>query len=196
MGRARAAARARRAHREGGQVARVRMMEATEAEMRAFVREARGCATGFLSSCRTSGPGLPARHRLRGPGPLHQRGARGQRHRLRRGLLQHSRGARRRLEGRLPRPAPDCDVCGHCKLAPRALAQGRRNYVVYIGNGRSDHCPSKEANIVFARDGSRTRSRARAGRSCCRGLLRLMQAWDSVLAHGGKAQGGPGGIGP
>ena len=61
------------------------------------------------------------------------------------------------VEGRFtlecPHNDPKCDVkAAHCKCASmKALGQpGRRN--IYIGDGRSDLCPARKADIVFAKN--------------------------------------------
>ena len=46
-----------------------------------------------------------------------------------------------------------CDRCGTCKKA-QLLELGKKGYTtVYIGDGISDRCPAKEADVLFARDG-------------------------------------------
>jgi len=51
-----------------------------------------------------------------------------------------------------PRMNIQCEKCGTCKSG--VLEEHRRSYdrVIYIGNGYSDVCPAKEADIVFAKD--------------------------------------------
>jgi 2-hydroxy-3-keto-5-methylthiopentenyl-1-phosphate phosphatase len=45
-----------------------------------------------------------------------------------------------------------CEQCGTCKS--EVLKEYRQSYdrVIYIGNGYSDVCPAKDADIVFAKD--------------------------------------------
>jgi 2-hydroxy-3-keto-5-methylthiopentenyl-1-phosphate phosphatase len=46
-----------------------------------------------------------------------------------------------------------CDKCGTCKKA-QLLELGKKGYTtVYIGDGISDRCPAREADVLFARDG-------------------------------------------
>lgn len=51
-----------------------------------------------------------------------------------------------------PRMNSKCEKCGTCKSD--ILKEYRRlyNHIVYVGNGYSDVCPAKEADIVFAKD--------------------------------------------
>ena len=50
-----------------------------------------------------------------------------------------------------PNSSEDCDSCGTCKRDKvRELAVHRK--VVYIGNGMSDLCAAREADIIFAKD--------------------------------------------
>jgi 2-hydroxy-3-keto-5-methylthiopentenyl-1-phosphate phosphatase len=55
---------------------------------------------------------------------------------------------------------PNCPGCAHCKkthfIPPNA--DGRR--VVYIGDGRSDLCPARHADVVFAKSGLLAQLRA------------------------------------
>lgn len=51
-----------------------------------------------------------------------------------------------------PRMSIECEKCGTCKSG--VLQEYRRSYdlVIYIGNGYSDVCPAKKADMVFAKD--------------------------------------------
>ncbi len=51
-----------------------------------------------------------------------------------------------------PRHNAECSKCGTCKSF--ILQQYRQTYdkIIYIGNGYSDVCPSKHADIVFGKD--------------------------------------------
>ncbi|MBI4310232.1 MAG: MtnX-like HAD-IB family phosphatase [Chloroflexi bacterium] len=51
-----------------------------------------------------------------------------------------------------PVGTPVCDATG-CSKCPRLLDYRRRGFAVaYIGDGNSDQCPARRADIVFARD--------------------------------------------
>lgn len=52
-----------------------------------------------------------------------------------------------------PHANDTCGLCGHCKTQhlQRARAAGH-DYVVYIGDGTTDRCPIKVADLVFAKD--------------------------------------------
>jgi 2,3-diketo-5-methylthio-1-phosphopentane phosphatase len=45
----------------------------------------------------------------------------------------------------------DCRSCGNCKTYHMEKYKTQGYYVVYIGNGLSDRCPSKYADLVFAK---------------------------------------------
>jgi len=46
-----------------------------------------------------------------------------------------------------------CESCGTCKKA-QLLELGKKGHTtVYIGDGISDRCPAREADVLFARDG-------------------------------------------
>lgn len=51
-----------------------------------------------------------------------------------------------------PRMNNQCEKCGTCKNS--VLKQYRSDYdhVIYVGNGYSDVCPAKDADLVFAKD--------------------------------------------
>lgn len=48
-----------------------------------------------------------------------------------------------------PYQSPDCPRCAHCKK--QHLLRHREKINIYIGDGRSDICPSEAADIVFAK---------------------------------------------
>lgn len=45
----------------------------------------------------------------------------------------------------------DCRSCGNCKTYHMEKYKAKGYFVVYIGNGHSDCCPSKYADFVFAK---------------------------------------------
>jgi 2,3-diketo-5-methylthio-1-phosphopentane phosphatase len=47
----------------------------------------------------------------------------------------------------------ECDRCGTCKKAQLLDFRARGFTTVYIGDGISDRCPAREADVLFARDG-------------------------------------------
>ena len=57
-----------------------------------------------------------------------------------------------KLSIEFPRMNDKCEKCGTCKSG--VLSECRSNYdmVIYIGNGYSDVCPAKDADLVFAKE--------------------------------------------
>lgn len=96
-----------------------------------------------------------------------------------------TRGADGRLVPRYPHPDMECEECGNCKSGLVKALQADGNYVVFIGNGRTDLCPARYANIVFARDGL-ARKLQEEGRPYIlfEDFHDILEAWDSVVAHG------------
>jgi len=45
-----------------------------------------------------------------------------------------------------------CNICAHCKSKNLLANVSHDSIIIYIGDGRSDICPSKYADIVFAKD--------------------------------------------
>jgi len=45
----------------------------------------------------------------------------------------------------------DCDSCGNCKTYHMEKYKADGFFVVYVGNGLSDRCPSEYADFVFAK---------------------------------------------
>jgi len=56
------------------------------------------------------------------------------------------------LEILYPYSAQECSECGNCKTAHLKKFKGQDNFVIYIGNGTTDRCPAKHADLVFAKD--------------------------------------------
>ena len=58
-----------------------------------------------------------------------------------------------RLMPSFPLAKKNCNgTCGHCKDTSMHRVAGKGDTLVYIGDGRSDICPAKSADIVFAKD--------------------------------------------
>jgi 2,3-diketo-5-methylthio-1-phosphopentane phosphatase len=57
-----------------------------------------------------------------------------------------------KLSIEFPRMNDLCEKCGTCKKD--VLREQRSNYdrIIYVGNGYSDVCPAKDADLVFAKD--------------------------------------------
>ena len=51
-----------------------------------------------------------------------------------------------KLEGLLP-------ICAHCKKIHLTKDKTENKLIVYVGDGRSDFCPARVSDIVFAKDG-------------------------------------------
>ncbi len=52
-----------------------------------------------------------------------------------------------------PHQNPDCSFCAHCKkIHFMNDVHSKEDPIIYIGDGRSDICAAKEADIVFAKD--------------------------------------------
>jgi len=45
-----------------------------------------------------------------------------------------------------------CHLCAHCKTKNLLANVSKESIIIYIGDGRSDICPSQYADIVFAKD--------------------------------------------
>jgi len=51
-----------------------------------------------------------------------------------------------------PRMNKMCEKCGTCKNSVLKQHRLDYNWVIYVGNGHSDVCPAKDADLVFAKD--------------------------------------------
>ncbi len=47
---------------------------------------------------------------------------------------------------------PLCEKCGTCKTNLLEKLRGEENQTIYIGDGSSDKCPVKQADIIFAKE--------------------------------------------
>jgi len=56
------------------------------------------------------------------------------------------------LVPRFPYSSRKCQICAHCKTKNLLANVNKDSIIIYIGDGRSDICPSKYADIVFAKD--------------------------------------------
>jgi len=46
----------------------------------------------------------------------------------------------------------DCQICAHCKTKNILAKSPKGSIIIYVGDGASDACPAKYANLVFAKD--------------------------------------------
>ena len=58
-----------------------------------------------------------------------------------------------RLLSAFPRAGGPCTQCAHCKTSTLGLNAFDARMLLYIGDGRSDICPARYADIVFAKRG-------------------------------------------
>jgi 2-hydroxy-3-keto-5-methylthiopentenyl-1-phosphate phosphatase len=163
------------------------MIEATDEQVRAFVRDHARLRTGFAEFVsHLRGLGYPLAVVSEGLDLYVNE------------VLEHNgidyvnvfcneavRSGGGRLRVQYPHASMDCSDCGNCKSGLVKALQADGNYVVFIGNGRTDLCPAKRANIVFATDGL-ARNLQEEGRSFIlfEDFYDIMEAWDSVVAHG------------
>ena len=56
-----------------------------------------------------------------------------------------------RLIPYFPHRDKTCNVCGHCKRNNLLKNTTKDKMIIYIGDGLSDICPAKEADVVFAK---------------------------------------------
>jgi 2,3-diketo-5-methylthio-1-phosphopentane phosphatase len=65
----------------------------------------------------------------------------------------HLRFYKDRIFPSFPYQNPDCSFCAHCKKVHFMNdVHSMDNPIIYIGDGRSDICAAKEADVVFAKD--------------------------------------------
>lgn len=60
--------------------------------------------------------------------------------------------ARDKLIPCFPYRSRKCQVCAHCKTKNLLANVSADSIIIYIGDGRSDICPSQYADLVFAKD--------------------------------------------
>ncbi len=46
----------------------------------------------------------------------------------------------------------DCQICAHCKTKNLLAKTSAGSVIIYIGDGESDFCPAKHAQVIFAKD--------------------------------------------
>ena len=56
------------------------------------------------------------------------------------------------VEPQFPYTDAECIMCANCKRNHLLTRASDENVIIYIGNGHSDQCPAKYADIVFAKD--------------------------------------------
>ncbi len=61
------------------------------------------------------------------------------------------RGSRDRVEVSFPYTDAECDRCGNCKRNHLLTRSADDDIIVYVGDGYSDRCPVRFADVVFAR---------------------------------------------
>lgn len=63
-------------------------------------------------------------------------------------IIKLSRG---RLIPFFPHQHDSCTICGNCKTGHLAKGRSVEKVIIYVGDGLSDLCPSKNSDIVFAK---------------------------------------------
>ncbi len=64
----------------------------------------------------------------------------------------HLRFYRGRIIPSFPYDNPFCPSCAHCKKIHLTKDKTDNKLIVYVGDGRSDFCPARVSDIVFAKD--------------------------------------------
>lgn len=62
-------------------------------------------------------------------------------------------GSTTKLRVSFPYSDSECDFCGNCKRNHMLSGSGETDIIVYIGDGISDRCPVRYADVVFAKKG-------------------------------------------
>jgi len=60
--------------------------------------------------------------------------------------------AKEKLVPCFPYRSKKCQVCAHCKTKNLLANVSPDSIIIYVGDGRSDICPSQYADLVFAKD--------------------------------------------
>jgi len=60
--------------------------------------------------------------------------------------------SRQKIVTDFPFKNKDCQVCAHCKTKNLLANSAHDSIIIYVGDGASDVCPAKYANLVFAKD--------------------------------------------
>jgi len=86
-----------------------------------------------------------------------------------------------------PYDNPFCLSCAHCKKIHLTKDKHEDKVIVYVGDGRSDFCPAKVSDIVFAKD-NLLRFMVREGLPCVayKNLGDVYNYFQEVLTHGRK----------
>jgi 2,3-diketo-5-methylthio-1-phosphopentane phosphatase len=59
--------------------------------------------------------------------------------------------AKNRLIPSFPYTNNDCSICGHCKTKNLLANSNKDSIIIYVGDGRTDTCPAKYSDKVFAK---------------------------------------------
>jgi len=86
-----------------------------------------------------------------------------------------------------PYDNPFCLSCAHCKKIHLTKDKTENKLIVYVGDGRSDFCPARVSDIVFAKD-NLLRFLTKEELPCIsyRDLGDVYQYFQEVLIHGRK----------
>lgn len=60
--------------------------------------------------------------------------------------------SRQKIVTDFPFKNKDCQICAHCKTKNLLVNSAHDSIIIYVGDGASDVCPAKYANLVFAKD--------------------------------------------
>ena len=82
-----------------------------------------------------------------------------------------------------PHANPACPDCAHCKKTHFLPPNDDARRVVYIGDGRSDLCPSRHADLVFAKSSLLARLRAEGVPCIAYDTLAQVTAHLSEIIH-------------
>ena len=86
-----------------------------------------------------------------------------------------------------PYDNPFCLSCAHCKKIHLTKDKTENKLIVYVGDGRSDFCPAKVSDIVFAKDNLlRFMNKAELPCISYKNLGDVHHYFQEVLIHGRK----------